>query len=79
MQAACAIIVRFARFSLLVNILGRLGWPLHPSGAANDLLTKRNKQGGYFSDHGDGFSLNVGSGEVLIAFAVLHVFSFAVF
>jgi SP family sugar:H+ symporter-like MFS transporter len=45
-------------------IAGLVGhFTLAPNGTAKDLLTKRNKQGG----------------DVLIAFAVLHVFSFSVF
>jgi SP family sugar:H+ symporter-like MFS transporter len=45
-------------------IAGLVGhFTLAPAGTAKDLLTKRNKQGG----------------DVLIAFAVLHVFSFGIF
>ena len=49
LQAACAIIVRFAWFSLSVNIdivyLGRLGWPLYPCPYWNSQrLTYQTKQ-----------------------------------
>ena len=85
MQAACAIIVRLARFSLLINIdISRPVWlatsPLRPLEPPMIYLPNEiNKEVGISQIAGDRFSLKVVPGDVLIAFAVLHVFSFSVF
>ncbi|KAJ7784780.1 general substrate transporter [Mycena olivaceomarginata] len=68
LEAICALVVCshlacFLRF-LLRNKAGAVGHAtLAPAGTAKELLTSRNKRGG----------------DTLIAFAVLHVFSFSIF
>ncbi|KAF8807875.1 general substrate transporter [Phlegmacium glaucopus] len=62
MEAAC---------SIIAGLVGH--FTLAPTGTPKELLTKRNKQGGWY------FQILKTDCGVLIAFAVLHVFSFSIF